>query len=150
MINYWVFHLLLAVLFLPWLPCFKCDSDGSMVFVKDVVTDEETSVVEDFSDGMSEHELFVPSEVWQKVKPGQALPSGLHYRINLQTGEKEAKLLDGNDHNVESGGKTGWFVLSRPFCIYGITEINLSAVFRTNAVLFYFYIHEKNFHKIFE
>ena len=28
------------------------------------------------------------------VKPNQAIPRGLHVRLNMQTGEKEAKLLD--------------------------------------------------------
>jgi nucleotide exchange factor SIL1 len=29
---------------------------------------------------------------------GQALPRGLHIRLNLETGEREAKLLDDNEH----------------------------------------------------
>ena len=28
---------------------------------------------------------------------GQSIPKGLHVRLNLQTGEREAKLLDGAD-----------------------------------------------------
>ena len=28
---------------------------------------------------------------------GQAIPPGLHVRLNLQTGEREAKLLDGEE-----------------------------------------------------
>ena len=28
---------------------------------------------------------------------GQAIPSGLHVRMNLQTGQKEAKLMDGDN-----------------------------------------------------
>lgn len=28
---------------------------------------------------------------------GQAVPSGLHVRLNLETGEKEAKLMEGDD-----------------------------------------------------
>ena len=35
---------------------------------------------------------FVATHQWQKVKNGQALPPGLHIRVNLHTGEKEAKL----------------------------------------------------------
>jgi nucleotide exchange factor SIL1 len=29
--------------------------------------------------------------------PGQAIPQGLHVRLNLETGEREAKLLDDNE-----------------------------------------------------
>jgi hypothetical protein len=36
---------------------------------------------------------FVPTTFWQEVCEGQVLPAGLHYRINLTTGKKEAKLL---------------------------------------------------------
>ena len=34
---------------------------------------------------------------WQRVKPNQGIPPGLHVRLNIQTGEKEAKLLDKNE-----------------------------------------------------
>lgn len=37
---------------------------------------------------------FVPTHHWKKVDDGQVLPPGLHVRINLHTGEKEAKLPD--------------------------------------------------------
>lgn len=38
--------------------------------------------------------VFVPTNQWQQILPGQAVPAGLHVRINLQTGEKEAKLIE--------------------------------------------------------
>ena len=38
--------------------------------------------------------VFQPTEEWQEIKKGQSIPAGLHVRINLQTGLKEAKLLD--------------------------------------------------------
>nr|CAH7752695.1 unnamed protein product [Callosobruchus chinensis] len=41
-----------------------------------------------------EKEEFVPTKDWQIIKEGQNVPEGLHYRINLETGIKEAKLLD--------------------------------------------------------
>ncbi|UJR31461.1 hypothetical protein I4U23_018951 [Adineta vaga] len=41
-------------------------------------------------------EEFVPTNEWQIVKEGQAIPPGLHVRLNLQTGAREAKLLDNN------------------------------------------------------
>lgn len=42
-------------------------------------------------------EVFQPSSEWQSIKPGQGIPPGLHVRMNLQTGEKEAKLMEGDD-----------------------------------------------------
>uniref|UniRef100_A0A182QUE1 Nucleotide exchange factor SIL1 n=1 Tax=Anopheles farauti TaxID=69004 RepID=A0A182QUE1_9DIPT len=40
---------------------------------------------------------FVPTQEWQEIKEGQAIPEGMHVRINLSTGKKEAKLLDEAD-----------------------------------------------------
>ncbi|XP_044261797.1 nucleotide exchange factor SIL1 [Tribolium madens] len=41
-----------------------------------------------------ENDVFVPTKEWQIVRKGQKIPRGLHVRINLETGETEAKLLD--------------------------------------------------------
>lgn len=51
-------------------------------------TVEEVEVVE-----VSTREVFVPTEEWQEVLPGQQIPAGLHVRLNIETGKKEAKLL---------------------------------------------------------
>ncbi|XP_072387139.1 nucleotide exchange factor SIL1 [Diabrotica undecimpunctata] len=40
---------------------------------------------------------FIATEEWQTIKEGQKVPSGLHYRINVQTGLKEAKLIGKDD-----------------------------------------------------
>jgi len=40
---------------------------------------------------------FVATDEWQRVPENVPLPQGLHYRINLETGVKEAKLL--RDHS---------------------------------------------------
>ena len=37
---------------------------------------------------------FIASTEWQEIQDGQRVPSGLHYRMNLATGKKEAKILD--------------------------------------------------------
>uniref|UniRef100_A0A1A9WGZ7 Nucleotide exchange factor SIL1 n=1 Tax=Glossina brevipalpis TaxID=37001 RepID=A0A1A9WGZ7_9MUSC len=34
---------------------------------------------------------------WKEIKDGQSIPAGLHVRINLQTGKKEAKLITSDD-----------------------------------------------------
>lgn len=41
--------------------------------------------------------IFEPSDEWKKVEPGQVIPKGLHVRLNLETGEKEAKLMSDKD-----------------------------------------------------
>ena len=40
---------------------------------------------------------FVATSEWQEIAEGQRVPSGLHYRINLETGKKEAKILEESD-----------------------------------------------------
>ncbi|XP_075020159.1 nucleotide exchange factor SIL1 [Calonectris borealis] len=39
-------------------------------------------------------EVFYPTHQWQTIRPGQAVPVGSHVRLNLQTGDREAKLPD--------------------------------------------------------
>nr|XP_025953531.1 nucleotide exchange factor SIL1 isoform X4 [Dromaius novaehollandiae] len=46
-------------------------------------------------------EVFYPTHQWQTLHPGQAVPAGSHVRLNLQTGEREAKLSD--SENGKSG-----------------------------------------------
>ena len=38
--------------------------------------------------------VFVATNEWQEIKEGQSVPAGLHYRMNLETGKKEAKIID--------------------------------------------------------
>lgn len=40
------------------------------------------------------NKTFVPTDSWQTIEDGVAVPAGLHVRMNLQTGKKEAKFLD--------------------------------------------------------
>ncbi|CAF1589569.1 unnamed protein product [Rotaria sp. Silwood1] len=48
------------------------------------------------------HEEFIPTNEWQIVKEGQAIPPGLHVRLNLQTGLREAKLLEDTKEKIIS------------------------------------------------
>ena len=41
--------------------------------------------------------VFEPTSEWKTVEEGQVIPPGLHVRMNLQTGLKEAKILDENE-----------------------------------------------------
>lgn len=58
-----------------------------------VVPNEEALVEEPSGEQFDTKDVFVASDDWKEILPGQAVPAGLHYRINLQTGKKEAKLL---------------------------------------------------------
>lgn len=52
---------------------------------------------------VSTGDVFVPTEEWQEIINGQAIPAGLHVRMNLQTGKKEAKLME-DEPDVEDKG----------------------------------------------
>ena len=65
-----------------------------LVFVGDV--DEEEGKVDDVTEEVVEEaskEIFVATNEWQEIKPGQAIPQGLHVRMDMQTGKKEARLM---------------------------------------------------------
>ncbi|KAG4069773.1 hypothetical protein HA402_003214 [Bradysia odoriphaga] len=49
----------------------------------------------------NDKKVFVPTNEWKVIDEGQSIPAGLHVRINLQTGRKEAKLLDAEDRSEE-------------------------------------------------
>ena len=44
-----------------------------------------------------DEDVFQATKDWQDIREGQKIPSGLHYRMNLETGKKEAKLLSDED-----------------------------------------------------
>lgn len=58
------------------------------------VDSQDTPTQEASENIVSTADVFVPTKEWQEIKPGQAIPRGLHVRINMQTGEKEAKYLE--------------------------------------------------------
>ncbi|KAK9480645.1 hypothetical protein V1514DRAFT_340700 [Lipomyces japonicus] len=47
--------------------------------------------------------VFQPSGEWENVRLGQEITAGLHVRMNLETGEREAKLLSPDDA-IENAG----------------------------------------------
>lgn len=59
--------------------------------------DKDVEIVKDFEIDDEDLEVFQPTSAWQAIGQRQAVPAGLHVRINLQTGMKEAKLMDGDD-----------------------------------------------------
>ena len=54
---------------------------------------EDLQLVVDDIDSATETKLFQPTTEWKRIGDDETIPPGLHVRINLQTGEKEAKLL---------------------------------------------------------
>ena len=58
---------------------------------------QETKITHNSEFHEEDLEVFQPTSSWQAILPGQAIPAGLHVRMNLQTGLKEAKLMDGDD-----------------------------------------------------
>lgn len=75
----------------------RCDEAGSIVAVKsDDNEHDDEAVVHSFID-KEELKVFKPTSEWQTVQPDQAIPRGLHVKIDLQSGQKQAKLMDGDD-----------------------------------------------------
>lgn len=58
----------------------------------DLNRDEESQLQDDDDDDNEDLEVFRPTDKWQTLKPGQAVPAGSHVRLNLQTGQREVKL----------------------------------------------------------
>ncbi|KAI1884996.1 hypothetical protein AGOR_G00215640 [Albula goreensis] len=50
-------------------------------------------------------EVFQPTDQWQTLRPGQAVPAGSHVRLNLQTGQREVKLGEEGSLKYWSDGK---------------------------------------------
>lgn len=63
-----------------------------LMLVKSDNTEEEVDFTE--QDSVSNKDVFIPTNEWQEVLNGQAVPTGLHVRINLETGKKEAKVME--------------------------------------------------------
>lgn len=45
--------------------------------------------------------VFVPTTEWQVIREGQDIPGGLHVRLNIDTLQREAKLMDPNEEKQE-------------------------------------------------
>lgn len=59
---------------------------------------EDLELVVDDTDLSTEAKLFEPTTEWKRIGDDETIPPGLHVRINLQTGEKEAKLMHDSKH----------------------------------------------------
>lgn len=63
--------------------------------------DEKETVMEESDLDSEDLKVFYPTNQWQVVYPGQAIPAGLHVQLNLQTGERLAKLPDDNNEKSD-------------------------------------------------
>ncbi|NWX85616.1 SIL1 factor, partial [Nothoprocta pentlandii] len=63
----------------------------------DIKDDSGTEPVTEDEADPEDLEVFYPTHQWQILHPGQAVPAGSHVRLNLQTGEREAKLAGGEN-----------------------------------------------------
>uniref|UniRef100_A0A8C0BGB1 Nucleotide exchange factor SIL1 n=1 Tax=Buteo japonicus TaxID=224669 RepID=A0A8C0BGB1_9AVES len=74
-------------------PCFfLCEFALTKIEESDIKDDSgKEPITEDDADP-EDLEVFYPTHQWQTIRPGQAVPAGSHVRLNLQTGDREAKL----------------------------------------------------------
>lgn len=73
--------------------CSQCE-DGTNIQASEADGGDQTDEVEVSTD---DSDAFFPTSQWQTVGANQAIPPGLHIRMNLATGLKEAKLLEPED-----------------------------------------------------
>ena len=65
---------------------------GSLKYGTQLEEDDDLKV-EVEEDEEEEMDIFEPTHEWKSIKRGQVIPPGLHVRMNLETGEREAKLM---------------------------------------------------------
>ncbi|KAM7388911.1 hypothetical protein PAMP_022914 [Pampus punctatissimus] len=56
------------------------------------VDEDEEVTVDEEEEEEGDLEVVQPTEEWQTLKAGQAVPAGSHVRLNLQTGQREVRL----------------------------------------------------------
>lgn len=74
---------------------FGQKSDSALTVVESPaagVEEEDVDEVTVQEDSGGDMEVVEPTEEWQTLKPGQAVPAGSHVRLNLQTGQREVRL----------------------------------------------------------
>ncbi len=77
------------------------DQNNDNIDESDVTIDDNANEETDDSNS----EPFIASKEWQTIKKGQIIPAGLHVRLNLETGLKEAKILDQNNDDFDINSK---------------------------------------------
>lgn len=95
----------LFVTFIVLLTSEKVFGANNDLIVVDSDSEDTDSDTLNPSEDSTVYEKFVPTKEWQTIKPGQAIPAGLHVRIDLQNKKKEAKLLD-ESSDADENSKT--------------------------------------------
>lgn len=90
----------------------KARNGGALTLVPQDPADDDVEVTVESSedvDEVSNMDVFYPTKEWKTVRKGQSVPAGLHVRMNLQTGDREAKLMEGDEENKywKSGDREG-------------------------------------------
>ncbi|XP_060063594.1 nucleotide exchange factor SIL1-like [Ylistrum balloti] len=91
----------------------KVRNGGALTLVPQDLNDEDADVAvegsEELEEGVSNMDVFYPTKEWKTVKKGQSVPAGLHVRMNLETGDREAKLMEGDTESKywKSGDREG-------------------------------------------
>lgn len=68
-------------------------------------TNESDDQEQTFINDDNSYDVFHATNQWQNVKEGQSIPPGLHVQIDLQTGEKRAKLMEENTNDGNKDNK---------------------------------------------
>lgn len=66
-------------------------SDSALTVVENV-EGEVGAVGDEGEEEVANLKVVQPTEQWQTLKPGEAVPAGSHVRLNLQTGQREVRL----------------------------------------------------------
>lgn len=98
-ISFWRSCLSLVCILLLHCCHIACQKpDGALTVVKNPEEvsgahndhEDEATVQEEEDD--DDLEVLQPTDQWQTLKPGQAVPAGSHVRLNLQTGQREVRV----------------------------------------------------------
>lgn len=79
----------------------QCQQQGLTIVADQDASQSKKEEEADEQEESSKKEFEATSE-WKQVQPGEAIPPGLHVRMNLATGHTEAKLMDEEDQPKES------------------------------------------------
>ncbi|KAJ8281753.1 hypothetical protein COCON_G00042720 [Conger conger] len=74
--------------------CANCEKSTSALTVieSSEPSDDDGEAHVDSEEDPEDMKVFQPTDQWQTVRPGYAVPAGSHVRLNLQTGLREVKL----------------------------------------------------------
>ncbi|KAJ8255175.1 hypothetical protein GJAV_G00201890 [Gymnothorax javanicus] len=74
--------------------CATCEKSNSALSVVESSEngDDNGEARVDNEDDPKDMKVFQPTDQWQTLRPGYAVPPGSHVRLNLQTGQREVKL----------------------------------------------------------